>query len=167
MSRDKPLGMSFKTADLYDAHGDELSVMDPVFERFGRRLAFSGPAHPVLAPEDNSLVRAALEKPGAGRVLVVDGGGSVRCALVGDRLAALAVDNGWAGIVVYGAIRDAAEIDEMDIGVRALATNPSKSVKRGHGVDGERVRVAGVQVKAGDWIYADRDGVVVATRQLD
>ncbi len=158
--------MDFHTADLCDSYGDELEVMPPVFRAFGRKLAFSGPAHPVLALEDNSLVRAALETEGEGRVLVVDGGGSVRCALVGDRLATLAIDNGWAGIVVFGAIRDAAEIDTMPVGIHALATHPRRSQKRGQGVAGEPVRVAGVMVAAGDWIYADADGVIVARREL-
>lgn len=158
--------MSFQTADLCDSYGDELEVMDPVFRSFGCTSAFCGPAYPVRALEDNSIVRATLETPGQGRVLVVDGGGSVRCALVGDRLATLAIDNGWAGIIVYGAIRDSAEIDTMVVGVRALATHPRRSLKRGQGVAGEPVRVAGVKVAAEDWIYADADGVVVARREL-
>lgn len=159
--------MSIKTADLYDDFADEVQVTDPVFRSFGRKLAFAGPAFTIQALEDNSKVRAALEQPGEGKVLVVDGGGSVRCALVGDRLAALGVDNGWAGIVVFGAIRDAAVIDGMEIGVRALATNPRKSVKRGHGVEGETLRLAGVTVAPGDWVYADEDGILVAPRRLD
>ena len=158
--------MSFKTADLYDAHSVSLRVMDPVFRAFGRKVTFEGEAHPVLALEDNSKVRTALEQPGRGRVLVVDGGGSVRCALLGDRLAQLAIDNGWSGVVVFGAIRDSADIDEMDLGVRALATNPKKSVKRGQGADGIAVRIAGVQVAPGDYVYADADGVVVADGPL-
>ena len=158
--------MTFSTADLYDEHSEIVRVMDPVFRAFGRKLAFSGPAQTVLALEDNSKVREQLQTDGGGRVLVVDGGASLRCALVGDRLAQLAIENGWAGILVSGAIRDAAVIDGMQIGVRALATNPRKSVKRGSGVVGEAVAVAGVRVGPGDWIYADVDGVLVSPRAI-
>lgn len=158
--------MSFKTADLYDAHAADVQVMEPGFRSFGRKRTFSGPAQTVVALEDNSMVREQLEGPGGGRVLVVDGGGSLRCALVGDRLAQLAIDNDWAGLVVFGAIRDSADIDGMQIGVRALGTNPKKSVKRGAGAAEQAVTVAGVRVRPGDWVYADEDGVLVAPTQL-
>lgn len=151
------------TADLYDVHGDALRVAEPALRPFGGRRRFAGPAHTVAVFEDNSLVRGALESPGEGRVLVVDGGGSLRCALVGDKLARLAVEHGWAGIVVWGCVRDAAAIAELPVGVLALATNPRKSVKRGAGVVGETVRFLGVRVEPGDWVYADEDGVVVSS----
>lgn len=125
--------MSFKTADLCDAHSDDLLVMEPLFSNFGGEPSFGGPAVTLKVFEDNSLVRAALEEAGQGRVLVVDGGASLRCALVGDQLAQLAVHNGWAGIVVQGCIRDSAAIAEMPIGVQAMGTHPLKSVKRGEG----------------------------------
>src|SRR5512139_90121 len=126
--------MTFKTADLYDAHGDRLAVVVPMFKRYGRRRAFAGEVVTLKCFEDNKSVREVLGRDGRGKVLVIDGGGSLRTALVGDLIAKLAVDQGWAGIVVYGCIRDSAEIDTLDIGVRALETNPTRPAKR---VDGE------------------------------
>jgi regulator of ribonuclease activity A len=143
-----------------------LRVLDPIFRDYGGVTAFSGPVATVKVHEDNVLVREALSSPGDGRVLVVDGGASLRYALVGDQLAQLAIDNGWRGIVVSGCIRDAEEMGAMPIGVKALATNPRKSVKRGQGVSGETVEIAGVTVAPGDWLYADRDGVIVAAQPL-
>jgi regulator of ribonuclease activity A len=113
--------------------------------------------------EDNSLVRQALEGPGEGRVLVVDGGGSLRCALVGGMLGQLALDNDWAGIVVYGCVRDTEELNGMALGIRALQAHPRKSHKRGVGDSGLTVRFAGLTVRPGDWIYADEDGLLVST----
>jgi regulator of ribonuclease activity A len=154
------------TADLLDAHPD-LAVCEPALVSFGGVAAFCGPIATVVAPEDNTLVRATLETPGEGRVLVVDGLGSVRCALVGDNLAQLAIDNDWAGIVVNGAIRDSAVIDAMDVGVKALATNPRKSVKRDLGVAGATVTFLGVTFAPGWWCYADDDGVVVSPTAVE
>ena len=154
------------TADLYDEHGEALRVMAPLFRDYGGKLSFSGPARTLKVHEDNSLVRSTLETPGGGAVLVVDGGGSTRCALVGDNLAQLGADNDWAGIIVYGCIRDADPISNIDIGVKAMATNPRKSVKKGAGDADIEVRFADVSVKPGDYIYADRDGIVVADRAL-
>lgn len=148
------------TADLMDEHPDA-QVAHPGLRAFGGRPAFSGPIHTVVAPEDNTLVRAELETAGDGRVLVVDGLGSLRCALVGDNVAQLAIDNGWAGIVVHGCIRDAGVIDAMPTGVHALATNPRKSVKAGQGRIGEIVEFLGVTFRPGDELHADRDGVIV------
>ena len=125
--------MSEATADLYDDFADRLQVATPMFRDYGNKRQFSGPVSTLKVHEDNTLVRAALEEEGEGRVLVVDGGGSLRCALVGDMLAQLGVDNGWQGIVVYGCIRDAAVMASMDIGIKALNTNPRKSVKKGVG----------------------------------
>ncbi|MGR8919734.1 MAG: ribonuclease E activity regulator RraA [Gammaproteobacteria bacterium] len=159
--------MMTPTADLYDEHGEALRVMAPLFRDYGGVKAFSGPASTVKVYEDNSLVRAALEEPGAGRVLVVDGGGSMRCALVGDNLAALGEKNGWAGIVVYGCIRDAAPIGAIGIGVKAMATNPRKSIKKGEGERDVTLRFAEVVVEPGDYVYADEDGVVLADAKLD
>ena len=148
------------TADIVDDHPDA-QVLDPALRSFGAVATFAGPAHTVVAPEDNTLVRAELETPGEGRVLVVDGLGSMRCALVGDNLAKLGVDNGWAGIVVNGCIRDSAVIDAMPIGVKALGTNPRKSVKRDQGIVGRTVRCLGAEIAEGAWVYADSDGVIV------
>lgn len=154
------------TADLYDAHGESLRVAAPIFRNFGGRAHFEGPVSTVKVFEDNSLVRAALEEAGAGRVLVVDGGGSLRCALVGDVLGDLGVKNGWQGIVVYGCIRDSEPLSRMPIGLKALATNPRKSVKQGEGDKDIPVRFADIAIKPGDYLYADLDGIVVAERKL-
>ncbi len=163
--------MTFATCDLCDANEDKLgagtlTVLPPVFQKFGKRSAFSGPAATLKVFEDNVLVRATLETPGEGRVLVVDGGGSLRCALVGGNLGVLAEKNGWAGIIVNGCIRDSREIDACDIGVRALATHPQRSVRKGLGDKDIAVSIAGVTVRPGNWIYADEDGVLVAQEKL-
>lgn len=159
--------MTFATCDLCDANEDKLangslSVLPPVFHSFGKRAAFAGPAFTLKVFEDNVLVRTALETPGAGRVLVVDGGASLRCALVGGNLGVLAEKNGWAGIIVNGCIRDSVEINTCDIGVRALATHPQRSIRKGLGESDIRVSIAGVAVNPGYWIYADEDGILVS-----
>lgn len=156
--------MDIKTAELYDEHGDALQVAEPLLRDYGGKRSFHGPISTVKVHEDNLLVRQTLEESGKGRVLVVDGGGSLRCALVGDRLAQLALDNGWAGLVIHGCIRDSAIIAHIPIGVRALNTNPAKSVKRGAGERNEPVRFAGTSFKPGAYLYADADGIVVAER---
>lgn len=163
--------MTFATCDLCDANEDKLAagtlaVLPPVFQKFGKRVTFSGPATTLKVFEDNVLVRSTLETPGNGKVLVVDGGGSLRCALVGGNLGALAEKNGWAGIIVNGCIRDSDEINACDIGVRALATHPQRSVRKGVGERELRVSIAGVAVNPGDWIYADADGVLVSGQKL-
>jgi len=158
--------MNWTTADLCDDHIEELQIAEPVFRSYGGRQSFSGPASTLAVFEDNSLVRQACESPGDGQVLVVDGGGSLRCALVGDLLAKLAIENGWAGIVVNGAIRDSGPIGAMPIGIRALATCPRKSLKRGQGERNVILAFAGVNIAPGAWIYADQDGIVVAPRSL-
>lgn len=155
-----------KTADLYDDFSDEVNVAAPVFRAFGRREAFSGPVATLKVFEDNTMVRAALETPGDGRVLVVDGGGSLRCALVGDKLARLAIDNGWSGLIINGCIRDSGEINRMDIGIKALAAHPAKSAKRGEGQEDIAVAFAGVTFAPGRHVYADADGIVVADEDL-
>ena len=133
---------------------------------YGGRVKFSGPASTVKIHESNPNVRAALQEPGNGRVLVVDAGASMRCAVFGDNMAMLGVKNGWAGVVVNGCIRDSAEVAEMDIGVKALNTHPLKSSKRDPGLRDVPIIVAGAVVKPGDWIYADSDGVLVAPFEL-
>ena len=150
-----------KTADLCDIHGNALRVCSPMFRHYGGRRDFHGAIATLKCFEDNSLVREQLEQPGEGRVLVVDGGGSLRCAMLGDQLAQLAVDSGWAGVVMYGCIRDALEIGGMPLGVLALATHPRKSVKKGVGEVGGEVEFAGVRFRPGEWLCADDDGVVV------
>src|SRR5437762_10137421 len=125
-----------KTADLYDQYGDVLQILQPLLRLYGGKRVFAGKIVTVKVHEDNKLVRAELEKDGAGKVLVIDGGGSLRSALVGDKIAQLAIDNRWEGIIVYGCIRDAAEIGAMQIGVCALATNPVRPGKNGFGQSG-------------------------------
>ncbi|MCB1876492.1 MAG: ribonuclease E activity regulator RraA [Chromatiales bacterium] len=154
--------MSYQTADLCDAHGDRLQVVEPLFSDFGGRERFHGPIRTVKCFEDNSLVRSTLESPGNGAVLVVDGGGSLRCALLGDMLAQLGVDNGWSGVVVYGCIRDSAAMAEMDIGVRALATHPRKSNKSGEGQSDIALHFADCDFRPRHFLYADEDGIVVS-----
>ncbi|MCS4503156.1 putative 4-hydroxy-4-methyl-2-oxoglutarate aldolase [wastewater metagenome] len=159
--------MTTPTTDLCDAHEGRLRILTPIFSDYGGRRSFSGPVLTVKVFEDNSFVRDALSEPGEGRVLVVDGGGSLRCALLGDNLAAMARDNGWSGIVVYGCIRDSGEIGGLDIGVKALNVHPRRSEKRGEGERGIPVSFAGVTIRPEDWLYADEDGIVVADERLD
>ncbi len=157
---------AFATTDLSDAHPDDVRVVDPVFRDFGGIRAFSGPIATLKLFEDNSLVRESLEKPGQGRVLVVDGGGSLRCALVGGNLAALGENNGWSGIVVYGAVRDTRELAAAKVGVKALAPHPKKSDKNGIGQRDVAVTFAGVTFRPGEHLYADEDGILVSARAL-
>jgi regulator of ribonuclease activity A len=154
------------TADLCDELGDELRVCEPVFRIYGGRQSFGGPVSTVRCFEDNSFVKEAVESPGHGRVLVVDGGGSRRRALFGDKLGTAAVKNGWAGVIVHGCIRDSAELGRMDLGLRALGTMPLRSEKRGEGARDVPVRFAGVTFRPGDHVYADEDGIVVSAQPL-
>jgi regulator of ribonuclease activity A len=154
------------TADLCDEFGHEVRVAEPLFRDWGGSSAFAGPVETLRVFEDNALVRQVLESPGRGRVLVVDGGGSFRSALVGGNLAALAQKNGWAGIVVYGCVRDVEEIRTIAIGVKALHAVPRKSGKSGEGEQGVPVTFAGVTFNRGCHLYADRDGLIVSDREL-
>ena len=161
---------AFSTCDFCDVHKGDTSgafrVLPPVFLALGGVAAFWGPVSTVKCHEDNTQVKAAVESPGEGRVLVVDGGGSLRCALVGDQIAELAVKNQWAGIVVYGCIRDSVAINALPIGVRALDTHPLKSIKKGVGDVEIPVTFGGVTFTPGDWLYADEDGVIVSAQAL-
>ena len=158
--------MMFATADLYDEYGEDLQIAKPIFNDYGGKKIFSGPTSTVKVFEDNSLVRAALEEPGEGRVLVVDGGASLRCALVGDKLAELGKDNGWEGIIVCGCIRDSDVIATIQIGIKALNTNPRKSVKKGVGERNISVCFADVTFKPGEYVYADLDGIVISDSKI-
>jgi regulator of ribonuclease activity A len=158
--------MNFKTADLCDAHSAELQIAEPVFSHFGGLGSFSGPASTIKCFEDNSRVKEAVGEKGNGRVLVIDGGGSLRCALVGDLLAKQALDNGWAGIVVHGCIRDSADLAAFELGVLAVASYPLRSEKKGEGQRDVPVQIPGAIVKPGDWVYADEDGLLIAPRKL-
>jgi len=158
--------MAFKTADLCDAHGEGLRVCEPIFGDYGGLTCFAGAVATVQCFEDNTQVKAALAEPGEGRVLVVDAGGSLRCAMLGDRLAANAVQNGWAGLLVHGCIRDSAAIAGMPLGVKAMGTIPRKSEPRGEGQRDIPVTFAGVTFRPGDWVYCDEDGVLAADGPL-
>lgn len=159
--------MGIRTADICDEHEDKLRILTPIFTSYGAVRAFAGIVATAKVFEDNSRVREALEESGDGRVLVVDGGGSLRCALLGDNLAELGRRNGWAGVVVYGCIRDSADIAGIDIGVKALSTHPRRSVKKGAGERDVSVTFAGATLDPGDWLCADEDGIVLAERRLD
>ena len=156
---------SFSTADLLDEYPDSIVLMEN-FLSYGEASAFFGKAKTVHAPEDNSLVRQALETKGNNQVLVIDGGASRSCALVGDQLALLAIENDWAGIVVNGYIRDSAVIAEMPIGIKALGTNPRTSVKRNRGEVDIQLTIAQIPIKPGIWLYSDADGIIISERNL-
>lgn len=157
--------MTVSTCDLSDKHGENARIPAAVFRDFGARKAFSGTAVTVKCFEDNSRVKELLATPGEGRVLVVDGGGSTRCALLGDMIAGDAVKNGWAGILVFGCVRDTAVLAGLDIGIKALASNPRRSTRRGEGTAHVAVDLAGVRVEDGDLVAADADGIVVLAQE--
>ncbi|OQW71748.1 MAG: ribonuclease [Proteobacteria bacterium ST_bin11] len=161
--------MSFLTADLCDRFSSQenFQIAEPLFRYFGGKRQFSGQITTLKVFEDNTLVRTALEEKVTDRVLVIDGGGSKRCALLGDTLTSLAVKNGWQGIVVYGSIRGSEAIDTMPIGVVALNTHPLCSSKHGHGHRDTVITFAGVNFKKDHYLYADRDGIIVSETKLD
>lgn len=153
--------------DVLDVYGDAVRLLDAgVFADFGGGLAFHGPVSTIKCFEDNSRVGEAVKEAGNGRVLVIDGGGSLRASLLGGMLAGKAAENGWAGIVIYGALRDVAELEATDIGIKALAPCPRSTDKLGQGVRDVPVTFAGQTINPGDYLYADGDGIIVATKQL-
>jgi len=158
----------FKTADLCDDHSanGSLQICEPAFQDYGGSISFHGKVHTVSCFEDNSKVREAVFMEGAGKVLVVDGGGSLRHALMGDMLAAKAVENGWSGIIMNAPIRDSEEIGKLKLGVKALCTYPLKSKKQGLGIHNMPVSFAGVLFNEGDFVYADEDGIVCSPVSL-
>lgn len=162
--------MSFATTELCDEYMDspeaQLRVVNPMFMGVGGRIRFSGRVTTLKLFEDNVRIREVLSESGELGVLVVDGGGSMRCALLGDQLAQLGRDNGWAGVVVYGCVRDSAALAKIDLGVQALNINPRKSQKKGLGERDVSVTFGGVTVQSGEWVYADEDGILVSNRQL-
>src|SRR3954471_7849121 len=153
--------MTFTTADLYDEHGDALGSCETQFRSFGGHRAFSGPAVTVRCSEDNVVLKSVISGPGDGRVLLVDGGGSLHRALMGDIIAGIAVDNGWAGIVVHGAVRDTAVLAGLPLGIKALGSNPRKSTKTGAGQRDVPVTFGGATFSPGDQLWSDEDGIVV------
>lgn len=158
---------SLCTPDLCDAYPDQVRVLEPMLSNFGAIEAFGGPIVTVKCFEDNSRVKELVGEPGAGRVMVVDGGGSNRCALLGDMLAEKAAGNGWSGLVIYGCIRDVDVIAETQIGVQALAPIPIKSVRRGVGEVDIPVTFGGVTFRPGEYVYADNNGVIVSASALE
>ena len=154
------------TPDLCDEYPDLVEVVEPLFSSFGGRIAFGGEIVTVKCFEDNSLVKEALAEPGKGKVLVVDGGASMRRALMGDMIAENAVDNGWEGVVIYGCIRDVDVIMSLDMGVQAINTVPLKTDKRGEGQRDIPVTFGGVTFKPGAFVYADNNGVIVSPQAL-
>ena len=158
--------MTFTTPDLCDDHADKLSVVDPGFRNYGGVSRFSGEIVTIKCFEDNSLVREWVAQDGQGKVLVVDGGGSKRRALLGDMLAEKAVENGWAGIVVYGYIRDVDVIAELKLGVQALGSHPMKTEKKGVGEANVPLCFHGVDFRPGGYLYADNNGIVVSEKKL-
>ncbi|MDN0074056.1 ribonuclease E activity regulator RraA [Crenobacter sp. SG2303] len=157
--------MHFLTTDLCDDN-DDVRVLEPLFRDFGDARRFAGRIVTLKLFEDNSLVRETLTETGNGRVLVVDGGGSTRCALMGDQIGELAVANSWAGVVIYGCVRDTVVLSSLPLGVKALAVHPKKSLKRGEGQRDIPVSFAGVTFHPGEWLYADEDGIIVSSRAL-
>lgn len=151
------------TADLVDEIGPEVRSCDTQFRQFGGRQEFAGPVTTVRCFQDNALLKSVLSEPGAGRVLVVDGAASLHTALVGDLIAELGRSNGWAGLILNGAVRDAATLRTLDIGIKALGTNPRKSTKTGAGERDVVVTFGGVDFAPGDLAFSDDDGVVVVT----
>ena len=159
--------MTLSTPDICDQFSDQLQVLEPLFLDFGGRRKFHGEVVTVKCYEDNSLVKSTLATAGHGKVLVVDGGGSLRCALLGDMLGAKAVENGWQGVLVNGCVRDVELLKDMQLGVRALNCNPLKSTRRDEGQLNVMVRFANVGFEPGQFIYADENGTVVAGKKLD
>lgn len=158
--------MAFKTADLCDEHSEIIQIALPGMLSYGGKARFAGRIVTMKLFEDNSLLRDMLSNSGEGQVLVVDGGGSMRCALLGDMLAGRAVKNSWGGLVINGCIRDSVDIAKMNIGIRALGTHPLKSVKRGIGEVNVPVNFSNVDFVPGDYLYADEDGIIVAPEAL-
>lgn len=156
----------FKTADLYDEHTAEVQVAEPLFRHFGGRRIFGGPIATLKVFEDNLLVHEQLKESGEGRVLVIDGGGSLRSAIVGDILVKRAKDMGYAGYVINGCVRDVADCAKIDVGLMAIASNPTRPKKKGFGERGVPVAFAGVKFTPGEWLYADEDGILVCARKL-
>jgi len=159
--------MSYSVPDICDEFYEEIRVLDPVFRDFGASRRFCGPIVTVKCFEDNSLVREQVQSEGRGRVLVVDGGGSTRRALLGDQLAANAAQNGWQGLLIYGCVRDVEILETIDLGIKALNSIPVKTDKRGEGQLDLPVHFAGAQIVPGEYLYADVNGVIVAVRDLE
>jgi regulator of ribonuclease activity A len=158
--------MNFATADLVDAHSDAVKSCEAQFRQYGGRVRFHGPIRTVKSTGDNALLKQTLSTPGDGGVLVVDGGGSLSSALVGDIIAGMGQKNGWAGLVIWGAVRDTIALGGLDIGIKALGSNPWRSSKNGTGQVDVPVSFGGVEFRPGNWLYSDEDGILVSTKKL-
>ncbi len=158
--------MSFVTPDLCDDNPKLVRVVEPMFNNYGGRRAFYGEIVTVKCHEDNSVLKAQASTPGHGKVMVVDGGGSLRCALLGDLIAAKAVENGWQGLIIYGCIRDVDAIGQLDLGVQALRTVPIKSVRKDRGDLNIAITFGGVNFLPGEYVYADNNGIIVSAKAL-
>lgn len=158
--------MSFTTPDLCDEYPESIAVAEPLFRGYGGKDRFGGLISTIKCFEDNSLVRSAVAEPGAGKVLVIDGGGSMRRALLGDMLAEQAVAKGWEGVIIFGCLRDVDQINAMQLGVKALGTHPMKTDKRGEGQQDIPLQFAGVSWQPGHYAYADNNGILIADRKL-
>jgi len=155
-----------KTADLMDVFQEELQSCEIQFKNYGGRNAFWGPCKTLQCKNDNVLLRRMLEEQANGHILIVDGGGSLSSALIGDIIAEIGRKNNWSGIVIYGAVRDTLDLGRLDFGVKALGSNPRKSHKKGDGTSNVKINFGGIIVEPGNWVYCDEDGVVVANREL-
>jgi len=158
---------SFKTTDLYDDHLETLQVAAPIFRDFGGRSAFAGQIVTLKAFEDNTFLKESFENDGTGKVLVVDSGASLRCAMMGDVMAALGARNGWEGVVINGCIRDSVDVSGVNLGVKALAAIPRKTVKRNQGVMNIPLHFADVNFYPGEYMYADEDGIVLSKNAIE
>jgi regulator of ribonuclease activity A len=158
--------MSYSTADLVDAHSDVVRSCEVQFRQYGGRTRFHGPVRTVKSLEDNALIKQTLSTAGDGAVLVIDGGASLRSALVGDVIAGLGQKNGWAGLVIWGAVRDTVALGGLDMGLKALGSNPWRSSKKGTGQVDVPVTFGGVEFRPGNWLYSDEDGILVSDRRL-
>jgi len=158
--------MVVATPDLYDKYGESLRVVEPILRHYGGNHVFCGAVETIRCGDDNSRVAELVQTNGKGRVLVVDSGGATGYALLGDRLAQLAADNGWSGIVIYGCLRDIEILETIPLGIMAINSIPRKTVKRDTGNVGVPVSIANTMIEPGDWLYADRTGVVVADKML-
>ncbi len=158
--------MHLSTADLWDKYGSELQSCEVQFHQFGGKRTFHGPVRTIRTLEDNALIKQLLAGPGHGAVLIVDGGGSLRTALMGDIIAGAARTNGWAGVIIHGAVRDVIALGKLELGIKALGSNPRKSAKTGTGGVDEPVSFGGVNFRPGCWVYSDDDGIVVSATPL-
>jgi regulator of ribonuclease activity A len=158
--------VEYLTPDLCDEYPEQVRVLSPLLRQYGKRRSVGGEVVTIKCFEDNSRLKEQVAVPGMGRVLLVDGGGSLRCALLGDLLAAKAQESGWAGIIVYGCVRDVDVLAEMDLCIQALGSHPQKSTRRGEGQLNIPMQIGGVLIQPGEFLYADNNGVIISAVPL-